>query len=84
MCPDTPGDALANGCPDFDKDGIPNKYDLCPHLFGLAKLQGCPDLSSDEDAILTKALGDLKFDFDQKIDPLHGMGWKIVEIGSKL
>ena len=34
-------------------------------LFGIAKLQGCPDLSSDEDAILTKAIGDLKFDFDK-------------------
>jgi type IX secretion system PorP/SprF family membrane protein len=65
LCPDVPGDALANGCPDFDKDGIPNKYDLCPHLFGIARLQGCPDLTSDEDAILTKALGDLKFDFDK-------------------
>jgi type IX secretion system PorP/SprF family membrane protein len=65
LCPDVPGDALANGCPDFDKDGIPNKYDLCPYLFGIARLQGCPDLTSDEDAILTKALGDLKFDFDK-------------------
>ena len=65
LCPDVPGDALANGCPDFDKDGIPNKYDLCPHLFGISRLQGCPDLTSDEDAILTKALGDLKFDFDK-------------------
>ena len=38
---------------------------MCPHLFGIAKLQGCPDLSSDEDAILTKALSDLKFEFDK-------------------
>ncbi len=32
---------------DSDKDGIPDKYDLCPFLKGDAKLQGCPDRDSD-------------------------------------
>ena len=65
LCPDEPGDKLANGCPDFDKDGIPDKYDLCPHLFGTVKTQGCPELTNAEQLILTRALSDLKFDFDK-------------------
>ena len=65
LCPDVPGDILANGCPDFDKDGIPDNYDLCPHLFGTKENQGCPELTSEEEDILTKALGDLIFDFDK-------------------
>ncbi len=32
---------------DSDKDGIPDKYDLCPFLKGDAKLQGCPDRDGD-------------------------------------
>ena len=65
LCPDVAGDEFANGCPDFDKDGIPDKYDLCPHLFGEVNSQGCPELTIAENLILTKALGDLKFDFDK-------------------
>jgi type IX secretion system PorP/SprF family membrane protein len=65
LCPDEYGEAIANGCPDFDKDGIPDEYDLCPHLFGSAKLQGCPELTAEENEILTKALGDLRFGFDK-------------------
>ncbi len=32
---------------DSDKDGIPDKYDLCPFLKGDTKLQGCPDRDGD-------------------------------------
>ena len=32
---------------DSDKDGIADKYDLCPYLKGDAKLQGCPDKDGD-------------------------------------
>ena len=32
---------------DSDKDGIPDKYDLCPFLKGDEKLQGCPDRDGD-------------------------------------
>ena len=67
LCPGVAGDELANGCPDFDKDGIPDKFDLCPHLFGEEKLQGCPELTIAENLILTRALGDLKFDFDKDV-----------------
>jgi type IX secretion system PorP/SprF family membrane protein len=67
LCPDVAGDEIANGCPDFDKDGIPDKFDLCPHLFGDANSQGCPELTTAEYLILTRALGDLKFDFDKDI-----------------
>lgn len=67
LCPDVSGDKNANGCPDFDEDGIPDKFDLCPHLFGDANAQGCPELSTAEYLILTRALGDLKFDFDKDV-----------------
>ncbi len=32
---------------DSDRDGIPDKYDLCPFLKGDEKLQGCPDRDGD-------------------------------------
>ena len=67
LCPDVSGDKNANGCPDFDEDGIPDKFDLCPHLFGNANAQGCPELSTAEYLILTRALGNLNFDFDKDI-----------------
>ena len=65
LCPYISGNKLANGCPDFDKDGIPDKYDLCPHLYGSIKSQGCPELTNAEQIILTRALSDLKFNFDK-------------------
>ena len=37
---------------DRDKDGIPDKKDLCPDNYGLAIYQGCPD--SDNDSIPDK------------------------------
>jgi len=67
ICPNEYGDSHANGCPDFDKDGIPDKYDLCPHLFGVGNIQGCPELAANESIILSKALGDLNFDFDKAV-----------------
>ena len=65
LCPDEAGDVLSNGCPDSDKDGIPNDYDLCPNLFGSEENQGCPKLTQEEEDILSKALGDLRFGFDK-------------------
>jgi type IX secretion system PorP/SprF family membrane protein len=67
LCPDQYGEAIANGCPDSDKDGVPDQYDLCPYLFGDVNNQGCPKLSSNESEIITMALEDLRFDFDQSI-----------------
>jgi len=65
ICPTEYGDFYANGCPDFDKDGVPDKFDLCPHLFGSTKIQGCPELTTAENKILTAALEDLNFGFDE-------------------
>ncbi len=32
---------------DWDKDGVPNAKDLCPHEAGPAELDGCPDIDMD-------------------------------------
>lgn len=46
-CPDLPGDALQNGCPDTDQDGIADPDDKCRYKRGPAKWQGCPDSDTD-------------------------------------
>ena len=46
-CPDTPGLASLNGCPDKDGDGIADHLDECPDVPGLKKFNGCPDTDGD-------------------------------------
>lgn len=50
-CPDQPGSAALQGCPDKDGDGIADKDDKCPDVAGLAKYQGCPIPDTDGDGI---------------------------------
>jgi outer membrane protein OmpA-like peptidoglycan-associated protein len=50
-CPDVPGPAATQGCPDRDGDGILDKDDKCPDVKGLAKYQGCPIPDTDKDGI---------------------------------
>ncbi len=47
QCPDIPGMAQFNGCPDSDGDGIGDKDDACPLVAGLAQFSGCPDTDGD-------------------------------------
>ena len=47
MCPDVPGLAEFNGCPDSDGDGITDKDDKCPDTAGLEEFDGCADSDSD-------------------------------------
>lgn len=47
QCPDIPGMAQFNGCPDSDGDGIGDKDDACPLVAGLAQFNGCPDTDND-------------------------------------
>ena len=51
-CPNTPGVAAFQGCPDTDNDGIQDSADDCPDEAGPASLNGCPD--SDEDGVADK------------------------------
>jgi outer membrane protein OmpA-like peptidoglycan-associated protein len=51
-CPETPGLAAFNGCPDTDGDGIQDKLDACPTVAGPKDLLGCPD--DDGDGIINK------------------------------
>jgi outer membrane protein OmpA-like peptidoglycan-associated protein len=50
-CPDVPGPAALQGCPDTDGDGILDKDDKCPNVKGIAKYQGCPIPDTDGDGI---------------------------------
>ena len=50
-CPETPGTAIARGCPDKDADGIPDKFDKCPDQAGTQLKQGCPVVDTDGDGI---------------------------------
>jgi OmpA-OmpF porin, OOP family len=50
-CPDVPGIAALQGCPDRDGDGITDADDKCPDIAGLAKYQGCPIPDTDGDGI---------------------------------
>ena len=45
-CPQEKG--TINGCPDSDKDGVPNNLDKCPKVKG--NVNGCPD--SDKDGVI--------------------------------
>ena len=42
LCPDEPGSADLDGCPDDDGDGIPNREDKCPDQPGPPENDGCP------------------------------------------
>jgi len=50
-CPDVPGPAATQGCPDTDGDGILDKDDKCPTVKGFAKYLGCPIPDTDKDGI---------------------------------
>ena len=47
LCPDVPGTAALNGCPDKDGDGITDASDKCPDTPGIAQFEGCPDSDGD-------------------------------------
>lgn len=47
LCPDVPGLAGLNGCPDADRDGVADGEDKCPDIAGVASLGGCPDTDAD-------------------------------------
>jgi OmpA-OmpF porin, OOP family len=42
LCPDQPGKAELDGCPDTDGDLIPDREDRCPREPGPAETGGCP------------------------------------------
>lgn len=50
-CPDIPGGAATNGCPDIDHDGVADRDDDCPHKKGIRALAGCPIKDTDEDGV---------------------------------
>ncbi len=53
-CPDVPGLAQFQGCPDTDGDGIADKDDNCPEVAGPVENNGCPWPDTDGDGVLDK------------------------------
>ena len=53
-CPDTPGLAEFQGCPDTDGDGIPDIDDQCPDVAGPVENNGCPWPDTDGDGVVDK------------------------------
>lgn len=47
MCPEMPGIAALDGCPDSDLDGVIDALDICPNIKGPKKFAGCPDTDGD-------------------------------------
>lgn len=54
LCPDTPGLAQFQGCPDTDGDGVPDKDDQCPDVAGPVENNGCPWPDTDGDGVVDK------------------------------
>ncbi len=53
-CPELPGTALLQGCPDQDGDGVADGADACPDAKGATENRGCPWPDSDKDGVLDK------------------------------
>jgi outer membrane protein OmpA-like peptidoglycan-associated protein len=55
-CPDKPGLARLDGCPEGDRDGdgVPDSEDKCPDIPGLKELKGCPSGDQDGDGVPDK------------------------------
>ncbi len=53
-CPETPGLAEFQGCPDTDGDGIPDIDDTCPDVAGPVENNGCPWPDTDGDDVIDK------------------------------
>ena len=53
-CPDEPGLAQFQGCPDTDGDGVADKDDNCPEVAGPVENNGCPWPDTDGDGVLDK------------------------------
>jgi OmpA-OmpF porin, OOP family len=49
LCPEIPGLADLQGCPDTDSDGVADYLDACKDIAGDKKYNGCPD--SDKDGV---------------------------------
>ncbi len=47
-CPNEPGPAEFNGCPDRDGDGVPDHQDACPDQAGPVENGGCPSGGGDD------------------------------------
>lgn len=77
-CPETPGFARFQGCPDTDEDGVADNLDECLLIPGKANLKGCPDKDNDnipdhadrcpEEKGSVKMLGCPDFDKDGIVD----------------
>jgi len=54
-CPNVPGKASAQGCPDKDDDTLADDKDRCPDVAGKVENKGCPDTDEDSSSTSTTA-----------------------------
>ena len=67
-CPDQPGLAKFNGCPDSDGDGIEDLLDDCPYEPGPASNRGCPEEEIEEvEAQLQERFRNISFDTNKDV-----------------
>src|SRR5690625_2270951 len=62
MCPDDPGPAEYDGCPDTDGDGVHDGIDKCPNTPGPAENDGCPVVKEEVKEILNFARRAVQFE----------------------
>lgn len=53
---------------DYDKDGVPDKYDKCPNVRGSIENMGCPDIEERE-SIIVKSLPDIEKQNELTLSP---------------
>ena len=74
---------------DYDKDGIPDKYDLCPETYGIHRRRGCPEwdlrkivsfakerikMSKSDYETTINVFSKLRFDDNHNLDSLSTQG----------
>jgi OOP family OmpA-OmpF porin len=86
LCPDEPGPAALDGCPDDDGDGIPNREDKCPNEPGPAENDGCP-LPPNEPLVRLESKGILlngSIRFDTGQDTIKSESFLLLDQVAKL
>jgi len=73
-CPDVAGTVPMGGCPDADRDTVPEPDDRCPGVVGLGERRGCPALhDSDHDGVYDPGQVDIPPPGEDKCPAIPGL-----------